>query len=263
MKKTMKKLWLLAACFVFTGAVFSAELEPIAIIAPMPSESGYLKSQIDHLQSHTLAGMHYFSGTIAHKPVVLINSGIGKVDAAATATWLYCMLHPKLIILMGSSGDVNPKLKIGDVIVGDRVFDADYGQLTNDGPRMIGQISNPNRGTFVPTYFHPGKQFHALLERAVSASQKSFPKYQFEFGTIVTSDALPNPARQTKLFLANKVDVVAMEDAAVDKVGWLYRIPCINIRGVSNVAGVPQTNRATAVSARDAASVAVNFIKFF
>ena len=41
----------------------------------------------------------------------------------------------------------------------------------------------------------------------------------------------------------------------------MYRMSCINIRGVSNVVGLPQTDAATILAANNAASVAVNFIK--
>lgn len=235
---------------------------PIAIIAPMPSEMDYLKTQVHHVQSHSLNGMRYYSGIIANQSVVLINSGIGKIDAAETTTWLHDTIHPKLIILTGSSGAVSPTLKkIGDVIVGDRVFDADYGQLTKNGPTMIVKMANPNNGKFEPTYFHPTQGFHKPLAQAIQTAHREYPNYTFNFGTIVTSDALPNPAWQTALFLANKVDVVAMEDAAVDKVCWLYKMPCINIRSVSNIAGVPQSDQATAIAARNAATVVLQFIQ--
>lgn len=253
----MKKLSLFLASLTCMSAALA---NPIAIIAPMPSEMTYLKKQIQDVKMHTLNGMNFYSGKIDNEPVVLVNSGIGKVDAAQTTMWLKSTISPKIIILTGSSGAVNPKLKIGDVIVGDRVFDADYGQLTKNGPKMIVKMRNPNNEKYEPTYFHPDHGFQSELKQAIHSARKEYPNYTFNFGTIVTSDALPNPTWQTKLFLDNKVDVVAMEDAAVDKVCWLYKMPCINIRSVSNVAGVPQSNKNTEIAARNAATIALQFI---
>lgn len=254
----MKKLSLL---IVSLSYISSALANPIAVIAPMPSEMTYLKTQIQDVKLHRLNGMNFYSGKVGNEPVVLVNSGIGKVDAAQTTMWLKSTIYPKIIVLTGSSGAVNPKLKIGDVIVGDRVFDADYGQLTKNGPKMIVKMRNPNNGKYAPTYFDPAHRFRSELKQAIRTARQQYPNYTFNFGTIVTSDALPNPAWQTKLFLDNKVDVVAMEDAAVDKVCWLYKMPCINIRSVSNVAGVPQSNKNTEIAAHNAATIALQFIR--
>lgn len=258
MKSITSHLSIISLSIIATTALAQSS---IAIITPMPSESIYLKTQIKSMQLHTKDHMRYFTGTIANQPIVLINSGIGKTNNAATTAWLQSNIHPKLVVLSGSSGDVNKKLTIGDVIVGNRVFDADYGKLTKNGPTFKYQINNPNAGKMAPMVFDPSHGFKTQLTKAMQMTKKQFPKYTYAFGTIVTSDFLPNPPWQTKLFKENKVDVVAMEDAAVDKVCWLYHMKCINIRSVSNVAGIAQTQKATEIAARNAAAVAINFIK--
>ncbi|MEX5941702.1 5'-methylthioadenosine/S-adenosylhomocysteine nucleosidase [Mammaliicoccus sciuri] len=66
----------------------------------------------------------YFSykGNIEDKQVVLAQSGIGKVNAAITATLLINEFKPDLIINTGSAGSVDSELNIGDIIISNKVY---------------------------------------------------------------------------------------------------------------------------------------------
>lgn len=165
---------------------------PIAVIAPMTSESTYLKTRMQDLKKHDRHDMRYFTGEIGEHHIVLINSGIGKVNAAIITTWLHFFVNPKLTILMGSAGAIDPNLKMGAVVVGNRVFDGDYGQLTNHGPIFPLKILDPNKNKVPPTYFYPGKQYYNVLTGILKKLHHKYPNNQFQFGTIVTSDAYPN-----------------------------------------------------------------------
>ena len=52
-----------------------------------------------------------------HENLYLVQSGIGKANAAAAAAWLCDKIHPDLIINTGTTGSFNPEFDLADVIV--------------------------------------------------------------------------------------------------------------------------------------------------
>ena len=87
----------------------------IAIVAAM-------KEELLPFEEHFSPGNVIFSkGPIrileVHENLILVQSGIGKANAAAAAAWLCDKVHPDLIINTGTTGSFNPELGLADVIV--------------------------------------------------------------------------------------------------------------------------------------------------
>lgn len=246
----MKKLFLtLLCCFIGTSYAKST----IGIIIPLKEESGYLQSQLTHKKSITINGIRYQTGQINHKPVVFVNSGLGVVNAAIVATRLIQDFNPDIIILSGSSGNLNPALKKGDVVIGNQVIDVDLGNLTANGTRFDfpNYLFNPNNHKQLPLVF-------TLDETSKQQFKKNQPSVFL--GTIASSDQLPNPANQVKLMQQAKMDVIEMEGAPTMQACWLFHKRCLIIRGVSNNMNEPFTNDDIILAGDDAAKVLINFI---
>src|SRR5690606_8322793 len=115
----------------------------IAIIGAMEEEVSLLRNNITNKQIIEVAGCEFTSGNIGEKQVVLLKSGIGKVNAAMSTTILLEKFKPDIIINTGSAGGYNPNLNIGDLVISTEVrhhdvdvtiFDYEYGQVPQMPP---------------------------------------------------------------------------------------------------------------------------------
>jgi adenosylhomocysteine nucleosidase len=98
-------------------------MRPIAIMSAMDSEIADLRRELHPNPSsgdgpHTRAGRRdYYSGTLWGVPVVLAFSRWGKVAAASTALHLIHHYEPAEIIFTGVAGSIDPRTKVGDIVV--------------------------------------------------------------------------------------------------------------------------------------------------
>lgn len=85
-----------------------------------------------------IANSRFIQGKLEGKEVVLLKSGIGKVNAAMATTILHERYQPTAVINTGSAGGLDTSLSIGDIVISDRVvhhdvdvtaFDYQYGQI--------------------------------------------------------------------------------------------------------------------------------------
>ncbi len=76
----------------------------IAVIGAMEEEVELLRASLEGATSTTIAGSEYTTGTYEGKEVVLLKSGIGKVNAAMSTTILLHEFKPDVVINTGSAG---------------------------------------------------------------------------------------------------------------------------------------------------------------
>lgn len=124
----------------------------IGIIVPLQEESLFLQKNIVRKKSISITGIKYNIGTINNKNVVFVNSGLGKVNSAVITTRLIRDFQPDLILMSGSSGNINAAVKKGDVVIGKRVINADFGELTSNGTQFqySQYLLNPQKNTTLP-----------------------------------------------------------------------------------------------------------------
>lgn len=158
--------------------------------------------------------------------LLLVETGIGKVNAAATTSLLCEAFSPDLIINTGTAGALSDKVAIGDVVIGRTLMFSDvdatgfayaYGQV----PQMPRQYTLSLEGC-------------SLLQKLASPS-----KYQRHEGLMVTSDSFmsdPKAVQQVRKQFPTAL-CSDMESTALAQVAAFYEIPMINIRGISDIAG--------------------------
>ena len=193
-------------------------MKKIAIITAMQSEYDAVKTLypfVDDEQS-TNAEVH-------QKKIILIKSGIGKVNAAL-ATNKACQLGADLVINTGLAGGIDDCLKQGDVVLAAHVCYHDvYCGEGND----LGQVQD------FPLYYSPS-------DDDIQKISQSAP--QFKIGLTVTGDQfLTNPERlkQIKKDFPTAL-AVDMESAAVAQTCYINNIPFISLRIISDVVGQKQ-----------------------
>ncbi|WP_010098948.1 5'-methylthioadenosine/S-adenosylhomocysteine nucleosidase [Ornithinibacillus scapharcae] len=198
----------------------------IGIIGAMDEEVEILKNSMSEKEETTIANCLFIKGKLQEKDIVLLKSGIGKVNAAMATTILMERFSPELIINTGSAGGFSKKLEVGDVVISSEVvhhdvdvtaFNYEYGQV----PGMP------------PTF----KADENLVEKAMKVINSM--DIQGEIGLIATADSFmedPKRVEETRERFPNMI-ASEMEAAAIAQVSHQFACPFVVIRALSDIAG--------------------------
>ena len=199
----------------------------IAVIGAMEEEVELLRATLENATSETIANSEYTQGTYKGKDVVLLKSGIGKVNAAMSTTILLEKYHPDVVINTGSAGGYDEALDVGAIVISDEVRHHDV-DATIFGYE-IGQVPQ------MPAGFKADEHLMNVAQEAVT----EVGEHQSATGLITTGDAFMNdPVRVEKVrgqFPTMKA--VEMEAAAVAQVCYQFGTPFVVIRALSDIAG--------------------------
>lgn len=109
----------------------------IGIIAAMDIEVRAI-TELMNASHHNQHGIDFYEGELAGHDVVIMESGVGKGNAALS-TSVMTMLYPiERIINIGTAGGLKPEEQILDVIISERVVQHDYDTSILDGEEGIG-----------------------------------------------------------------------------------------------------------------------------
>lgn len=92
-------------------------MSKIGIIGAMELEVATLKKNMNTDQITKKAGMEFHEGNLNGMPVVVVQCGVGKVNAAMCVQILADLYDVTHIINTGVAGSLNPALDIGDILV--------------------------------------------------------------------------------------------------------------------------------------------------
>ncbi|OEF99241.1 5'-methylthioadenosine/S-adenosylhomocysteine nucleosidase [Vulcanibacillus modesticaldus] len=198
----------------------------IGIIGAMDEEVQILKEKIINREERIIAGSEFYTGTIDDVEVVLLKSGIGKVNAAMATTLLIQLYKPDYVINTGSAGGFHKDLKVGDIVISNElryhdvdatVFGYEYGQV----PGM-------------PAYYLPDSK---LVEIAEASAGKL--DLNVVTGLITSSDSFMSDVdrvNEVKKLFPN-VFAAEMEATAIAQVCSQFKVPFVIIRSLSDIAG--------------------------
>lgn len=199
----------------------------IAVIGAMEEEVIILRNQLENKKTEIIANSEFSSGTYGGKDVVLLKSGIGKVNAAMSTTILIERYHPDLIINTGSAGGLNPELNVGDLVISDDVCHHDvdatvFGYAYGQVPQM-------------PAAYQADERLIQVAEEAA----RSLEGIQVKKGRIASGDSFMSDPDRVQM-VAEKfpgLQAVEMEAAAIAQVAYQYGLPFVIIRSLSDIAG--------------------------
>ncbi|QGX65321.1 5'-methylthioadenosine/S-adenosylhomocysteine nucleosidase [Bacillus sp. ms-22] len=199
----------------------------IAVIGAMEEEVTILRDQLKNATQENITGCEFTTGVYEDKEVILLKSGIGKVNAAVSTTLLLDRFQPDYVINTGSAGGFHHSLNVGDIVISTDVrhhdvdvtiFDYEYGQVPG-----------------LPAAFIADEKLVKLAEE----SALEIDHIQVAKGTIATGDSFMNdPGRVA--FVREKFPelyAVEMEAAAVAQVCHLFGTPFVVVRALSDIAG--------------------------
>jgi adenosylhomocysteine nucleosidase len=199
----------------------------IAIIGAMEEEVTLLRDHIEGQTQEEVAGCEFTFGSMKGADVILLRSGIGKVNAAMSTTILLEKYKPDCIINTGSAGGLNPDLNVGDAVISTEVrhhdvdvtaFDYEYGQV----PQL-------------PAAFTADEKLMGMAESAA----KELDNFKIVRGLIATGDSFMEDPERVEFIRGkfNDLQAVEMEAAAIAQVAFRFGVPFVIIRSLSDIAG--------------------------
>ena len=234
------RIWI-AVLPLLVLAVDAAHTSPIAILGAFDEEVEILEGQLVNPKAHTIEGIQFLTGTLNEQNVVIARTGVGKVNAAMTATLVIEHFRPNRVIFTGVAGGLNPDLRIGDIVIAQKTAQHDLGRLESAEIENFG-VRNLINGKRNPVFFpaDPGLlQITETVLADIKLSPLQTPQGQRHpriiRGTVVTGDVfVASDAKKTDLHKDLGADAVEMEGAAVAQICWQRNVPCLVIRSLSD-----------------------------
>ncbi|MDF1613789.1 5'-methylthioadenosine/S-adenosylhomocysteine nucleosidase [Desulfurivibrio dismutans] len=119
---------------ILFGAVLLFLLPPASwgatgIIVARTDAFESIRSLMSNTSTLTRAGREYVTGRHAGRDLVLVRSPMGKVNNTITTQILLSEFEVDLVISIAPAGAVDQNLKIGDMVLADRVYQHDFGTI--------------------------------------------------------------------------------------------------------------------------------------
>lgn len=202
-------------------------MKTIGIIGAMEVEVAILKEKMEDVRIIKKASMDFYEGILAGKKVVVVRSGIGKVNAGICAQILADVFSVDAIINTGIAGSLNKNINIGDIVLSTDVVQHDM-DATGFGYRK-GQIPQ------MPVFFFNADD---NLRRLVAEVCKEVnPDIQVFEGRIASGDQFVCD-QDVKNRIVSEFSAYAteMEGAAIGQAAYLNEIPFLVVRAISDKA---------------------------
>ena len=197
------------------------------IIGAMDLETKLLIETMQQAVETQIAGMVFYSGLLKGVDVVVVTSGVGKVNAAACAQILITHFDVDRLINTGVSGAIHHDLDVGDIVISTDCMEHDF-DVTGFGYKY-GVIPRMETSVFIADA--------KLIERALEASKKEVTDHKTMKGRIVSGDQFIS-SNERKEFILEHFDAstTEMEGAAIAHVAYLNNVPFVIIRAMSDKA---------------------------
>ncbi|MBI4849833.1 MAG: futalosine hydrolase [Nitrospirae bacterium] len=211
-------------------------MKSLAVLSSVPFESDRLLASLKNVRSIKVAGKKVFRGRLSGRDILLLNTGIGKVNAAHSATCVIENFPVSQIINIGVGGAYpGSGLNTGDLAIASKEIFGDEGVITSGGWKDMTEIGIPVVHIGKKKYFNEfplnnafAKKVFKLVTRHLSLVTKS--------GIFVTvSSTTGTRKRAAELEKRFKAVCENMEGAAIAQVCAIYKIPFLEIRGISNM----------------------------
>ena len=197
----------------------------VGIIAAMPEEMEAIKMKMSNLKETDIFNLKFFDGKIGNQKIILVKSGVGKVNAARTTQIMIDKFDIDYIINIGSAGSINDEIKYGDIVIGKFVLQHDF-DITAFGHEK-GYISN------IGVKLESNTKLIKRCEYVIKNMKED--SYKCVVGTIATGDIFCTSKKmKDKIRTKFNADCVEMEGAAIAQVAYLSNTPFIIIRSISD-----------------------------
>lgn len=199
----------------------------LGIIGAMDVEVEKLRNKMEQVETQTVAGMVFHKGKLVGKDVVVVRSGIGKVNAGLCSQILVDRYQVDGIVNTGIAGSLRNEVNVGDIVLSTTAVQHDvdaagFGYAPGEIPQL---------GT---------KEFPAdehFLKLAQECCKKANPDIQTFTGRVASGDQFINDTAK-KRWIRDTFDAYCteMEGAAIAQAAYLNKIPYLIVRAISDKA---------------------------
>ena len=199
----------------------------IGIIGAMEDEVAQLKKNMEIEETTEVASLSFCRGKLSGREVVVVRSGIGKVNAAICTQILVDQFHVDVIINTGIAGSLDAEIDIGDIVISTDAVEHDMDASIFGDP--IGQIPQ------MDTFSFPADE--SLVKLAKEVNEKANPDVHTWIGRVVSGDQFVSSGeKKEQLFRVFDAKCTEMEGAAIAHAAYLNKISCVIIRAISDKA---------------------------
>ncbi len=195
----------------------------IGILTAMSVEFRQVASMLTDTQEEQHGPQRFLLGRMGGNRIVLMQCGIGKVNAATGTTSMMLHYRPQCVISTGVAGGIDPMLRVMDVVVS---------RLTCYHDVWCGDGCDPGQVQGLPTRFEGDAR---LLEAAtgLQSDVRVVP------GLICTGDRFITSRDELAQIKSQYPEALAvdMESAAIAQVCHLYGVPFLSFRIISDTPG--------------------------
>lgn len=199
----------------------------IGIIGAMDEEVKKIKESLAEVTVTTVAGMDFYKGVLEGTEVVVVRSGIGKVNAAICMQILVDKFAVRAVINTGIAGSLKNEINIGDIVLSTNALQHDVDAVAFGYP--LGQIPRMEVLDF------PASE--ALIDLAKAACQTVLPNISVFEGRVLSGDQFISDKQKKQWLIDNFAGYCTeMEGGAIAQAAYLNHIPFLIIRAISDKA---------------------------
>ena len=199
----------------------------VGIIGAMEQEVARLKEVMEDVSITTRANMDFYEGVLEGKKVVVVQSGIGKVNAGMCTQILADLFQVEAVINTGIAGSLNNDINIGDIVLSTDVLHHDMDATGFGYPK--GQIPQMKEFSF--------QADEGLRKIARDVCEEVNPEIQVFEGRIASGDQFVcDQGVKDNIVKEFSAYAVEMEGAAIGQAAALNGIPFLIIRAISDKA---------------------------
>ena len=198
----------------------------LGIIGAMAVEIAALKENMQNVHTEVRANMEFYEGTLEKLPVVLVQCGVGKINAAMCTQILIDCFNITHVVNTGIAGSLSEELDIGDLVISEDAIHHDF-DLRFWG-RPIGQVPGLDVTAF------PADEKMAAC--AFAAAEQVNPGHT-KLGRIASGDQFICSKEQKNRILADTQALCGeMEGASIAHTAYRNGIPFVIVRAISDKA---------------------------
>ena len=228
---------------------------PIAILSAMEQEADSIVAAMTVRDEGEAGRRRWWRGTLLGEDIVVAHSHWGKVAAASTATWLIARFAPSELLFTGVAGAIAPGLRVGDVVVGERLWQHDMDarpilerhQIPLLGEAALAASAAPSAALVAAARAFLGDTLERALPAAVRA-RFALDAPSVHVGGIASGDRFVHEAAVAAEIRERLPETlcVEMEGAAVAQVCRAFGLPFSICRTISDTADAAAAHDFTA-----------------
>ena len=202
-------------------------IKKIGIIGAMEEEVEALRGKLTYVKTTSRASMDFYAGKMGNKEVVIVRSGIGKVNAGICAQILENKFDVDTLINTGIAGSLDAQIDIGDMVISTDAVHHDMDATVFGDP--AGQIPR------MDTLAFPADE--ELVKKAVAANEKANPDIHTFTGRIASGDQFISDQSEKERIVSLFHPVCCeMEGAGIAQAAYLNKVSYVIIRAISDKA---------------------------